>query len=117
MTEAGDQDVLLELGFESTIIYWRGPSPFFYAPIPLGLADQVRQAARVASYGWGCVPVEARLGEVAFTTALFPKDGTYLLPLKVAVRKRADVTAGDVISVEMTIRRPRSQLPPELPLI
>jgi hypothetical protein len=29
-----DEDVLLEIGFEATIIHWRGPSPYFYAPIP-----------------------------------------------------------------------------------
>ncbi len=53
------------------------------------------------------VPVEASVGGVAFTTSLFPKDGTYLLPLKVAVRRKTNVTAGDCVPVEMTIRPPR----------
>jgi hypothetical protein len=106
MSETAEEP-LLELGFESTVIYWRGPSPFFYAPIPLSDVDAVRQAARVASYGWGCVPVEATVAGVDFTTALFPKDGTYLLPLKVAVRRRANITAGDVVAVDMIIRPPR----------
>ena len=112
-----DGGVLLELSFTSTIIYWRGPAPFFYAPIPLEQADAVRRAAKVASYGWGCVPLAARIGEVDFTTALFPKDGTYLLPLKAAVRRKLDVTAGDVVAVEMTIRAPPVALPRELPII
>jgi hypothetical protein len=50
------------------------------------------------------IPVEARIGEVAFTTSLFPKDGGYLLPLKNAVRKPEGLAAGDEVSVEMTIR-------------
>ncbi|HLK25440.1 MAG TPA: DUF1905 domain-containing protein [Caulobacteraceae bacterium] len=104
---SGAGEALLAIGFESEIIYWRGPSPFFYAPIPMDLADKVREAARVASYGWGCVPVEASIGDIVFTTSLFPKDGTYLLPLKVAVRRKANITAGDVISVEMTINPPK----------
>jgi hypothetical protein len=56
------------------------------------------------TYGWGVIPVEATVGGVVFTTSLFPKDGTYLLPLKDAVRQKTNITAGDTISVDMTIR-------------
>ena len=72
-----------------------------------GAADQVealRQAARAATYGWGVVPVEATINDVTFTTSLFPKDGTYLVPLKDAVRRKTNITAGDTVSVELTIR-------------
>jgi hypothetical protein len=86
------------------VIHWRGPSPFFFAPIPPTEAEQVRRIARVATYGWGVIPVEAEIGDVAFTTSLFPKDETYLVPLKAAVRARANVTVGDEIAVALTIR-------------
>jgi hypothetical protein len=89
--------------FETKIIEWRGPAPFFYAPVPAEHVEDLRHAARVASYGWGCVPVEARIGDVTFTTSLFPKDGTYLVPLKVAVRRKANITVGDTIAVAMRI--------------
>ena len=105
MSQAGES--LLQISFEASVIYWRGPAPFFYAPIPAVHVEEVRRAARLATYGWGCVPVEAEVGGVAFTTALFPKDGTYLLPLKVAVRRQTNITAGDLIAVDMTIREPR----------
>ena len=98
--------------FESRVIYWRGPSPWFYAPVPPRHADVLRWAAKVASYGWGCVPVAARVGDVVFTTSLFPKDGAYLLPLKTSVRRKANITAGDLISVEMTVEpRPSAASP------
>jgi hypothetical protein len=90
--------------FEAEVIYWRGPSPFFYAPLPPAQAEEIRRVAKFVSYGWGVIPVEAKIGDVVFTTSLFPKDGTYLLPIKAAVRRRANVTAGDVIAVEMTLR-------------
>jgi hypothetical protein len=45
---------------------------------------------------------------VTFTTSLFPKDGAYLLPLKDAVRRKAALTAGDSIVVEMALRPPRA---------
>ena len=59
------------------------------------------------SYGWGVTPVEARIGDAAFKTSLFPKDGGYLLPLKADVRRRTNITAGDMIAVEMTIQPPQ----------
>ncbi|MGH6956000.1 MAG: DUF1905 domain-containing protein [Caulobacteraceae bacterium] len=89
--------------FEASVIYWRGPAPWFYAPVPLDEAEELKRVARLATYGWGCVPVKARIGGVDFTTSLFPKDGTYLLPLKAAVRRQLDITAGDRIVVEMTV--------------
>jgi hypothetical protein len=92
------------IAFEAVVIHWRGPAPFFYAPIPAPEADEIRQAAKLVSYGWGMIPVDAAIGDVTFYTALFPKDGTYLLPLKAEVRRRAGVTAGDRISVALTLR-------------
>jgi Domain of unknown function (DUF1905) len=91
--------------FEATVFYWRGPSPFFFAPIPAQLAAEVKQIAKHVTYGWGMIPVEAAInGGVMFRTSLFPKDGTYLLPVKAAVRRRSQVTAGDLIEVEMTVQ-------------
>jgi hypothetical protein len=97
-------DPLLHLNFEAEVVVWRGPSPYFFAPLPAVDADEIRRVARAASYGWGVIPVEATIGETAFTTSLFPRDGTYLLPLKDAVRRKAGVTAGDHIAVAMTVR-------------
>lgn len=104
-------DAFAPIRFRAEVIHWRGPSPYFFAAVPDADVETVRQAARATSYGWGVVPVAARLGEVAFETSLFPKDGGYLLPLKDAVRRKANVTAGDTIAVEMTVR-PRHGRPP-----
>ncbi len=89
--------------FEAEVIYWRGPSPYFYAPLPAKEAAEIRGLSKLVSYGWGMIPVEAQINGVAFSTALFAKDGTYYLPLKAAVRKKADVTAGDRVLVSMTV--------------
>lgn len=98
---------LLAVAFEAVVIHWRGPSPYFFVPLPGPHADAVRGLARAVTYGWGVIPVEAAVRGVAFTTSLFPKDGGYLLPLKDAVRKAAGVTAGDGVAVEMILRAPR----------
>lgn len=94
--------------FDTGIIEWRGPAPFFYAPVPQEHVEELRRLAKVVSYGWGCVPVEAQVAGVRFTTSLFPKGDTYLLPLKVAVRRKANITVGDTISVAMTLGAARA---------
>lgn len=101
---AGEAQPLPTFAFEAEVIYWRGPSPFFYASLPADQAAEIRRLARAVTYGWGMIPVDAVVGGASFYTALFPKGETYLLPLKVAVRRKADITAGDVIAVEMTLR-------------
>ena len=90
--------------FSSRIIEWRGPAPYYFAPVPGDQADDIREVAALSSYGWGVIPVEAEIGETVFTTSLFPKDGGYLLPLKNAVRAPRDLTAGDDVTVAMTVR-------------
>jgi hypothetical protein len=94
----------VHLSFDSRVIEWRGPAPFYFVPVPEEESADIREVASMATYGWGVIPVEARVAETVFETSLFPKDGGYLLPLKNAVRKPNQLSAGDVVSVEMTVR-------------
>jgi Domain of unknown function (DUF1905) len=89
------------------VIEWRGPSPYYYLPVPDEESAEIREVAAMATYGWGVIPVVARIGRIEFETSLFPKDGGYLLPLKDAVRKPQGITVGDRIGVEMTVRLQR----------
>jgi hypothetical protein len=91
------------LQFDAMIIEWRGPAPFLFAPIPDALTPEIRFAAHEASYGWGVVPVSARIGATAFTTALFPRDGGYLLPIKVAVQRAEGLAVGDAVAAQLTV--------------
>ncbi|MFG2631741.1 DUF1905 domain-containing protein [Streptomyces sp. NPDC048473] len=94
----------MKVVFTGRVIEWRGPSPFYFATVPEEQAADIREVAVLATYGWGVVPVEARIGEIAFTTSLFPKSGGYLLPLRNAVRKPQGLSAGDDVTVNMTVR-------------
>jgi hypothetical protein len=94
----------MELFFAGRVVEWRGPPPYYFIPVPEEESADIRQVAAMATYGWGVIPVQARIGEVTFTTSLFPKDGGYLLPLKNAVRKPQGLSVGDDVTVEMTVR-------------
>jgi hypothetical protein len=47
--------------------------------------------------------VTVRVGTTTFTTSLFPKDGGYIVPIKVAVRRAEGIGLGDVVELVMTI--------------
>ena len=94
----------MDLTFAGRVTEWRGPAPYYFVPVPAEESAAIREVAAMATYGWGVIPVEASIGDVHFETSLFPKDGGYLVPLKDAVRNPQQITVGDEVSVEMTVR-------------
>ena len=50
------------------------------------------------------VPIAGRIGDTDFTTALFPKDGRYVVPIKDAVRLAEGLAIGDTVTVGLVIR-------------
>jgi hypothetical protein len=56
------------------------------------------------TYGWGMIPVRARIGETEWTTAMFPKNGRYVLPVKDIVRTAEGLLDGDIAAVHVSIR-------------
>jgi hypothetical protein len=89
------------LQFSGEIIYWRGPAPFHFVMMPAQESVELQASAAELTYGWGCIPARGRIGETAFTTALFPRDGSYAVPVKVAVRRAEGLELGDVVSVRL----------------
>lgn len=96
-------DPLVRLDFEAVLIEWRGPAPFVFAPIPDRHSGEITHAARQASYGWGVVPVAAVIGRTRFATSLFPRNGGYLLPAKVAVQRAESIGPGARVSAHIEI--------------
>jgi hypothetical protein len=94
----------MEFEFEGRVVEWRGPAPFYFVDIPNEESDDIKVAAKGIEY-WGQVPVTARIGNTDFSTALFPKEGRYLLPLKNAVRKSAQIELDQIVAVELSLER------------
>ena len=77
--------------FSGEVWFWRGPSPYHFVTVPEGESAELHALSALVSYGWGMVPVEARIGSTRWATSLWPKNGGYVVPLKDRVRKsRAD---------------------------
>jgi hypothetical protein len=85
------------------MIEWRGPSPFYFVPVPEGASKKIKAIAAQLTYGWGVIPVLAKIGKTDFSTALIPKDGLYYLPIKNAVRFAEELGVGSDVSVSITL--------------
>ena len=44
---------MTQVAFRGPVIEWRGPAPFHFVAVPDEWYGEVREAARIASYGWG----------------------------------------------------------------
>ncbi len=55
------------------------------------------------TYGWGMIPVTARIGETGWKASLFPKDGRYIVPVKASARKAEELEIGDMVTVRLAV--------------
>ena len=93
----------MQMEFTGPVWFWKGPAPWHFVTVPDDESGALEAVSPMVTYGWGMIPVEVQVGAAQWSTALFPKDGRYLVPLKDVVRKRLGVSDGDVIAVELTI--------------
>ena len=101
----GGTDGSLDLAFGGELWYWRGPAPFHFITVPRDAARAIHAVASSVTYGWGMIPVMVRIGNSVWETALWPKDGGYVVPIKDAFRKAEGLVLGDTVDVELVIRR------------
>jgi Domain of unknown function (DUF1905) len=93
----------MDMAVTGEIIFWRGPAPWHFVPLPERESAELQDNLDVFSYGWGCIPVRARIGDTSYTTSLFPKDGRYLVPIKTAVRRAEGLELGDVVTIRLNV--------------
>lgn len=94
----------MDFEFDGPVIEWRGPAPFYFVRIPEEESADIKFAAKGLEY-WGQVPVVVHISGIEFGTALFPKGGRYLVPLKDAVRKAAGIEVHQVLAVGLNVGR------------
>jgi hypothetical protein len=94
----------MDFEFEGPVIEWRGPAPFYFVLIPEEESADIKFAAKGMTY-WGQVPVVVRIGDIQFGTALFPKNGQYLIPLKDVVRRSAGIELDQLLAVGLNVGR------------
>ena len=90
----------------SLLWIWKGEAAgrWHFITVPEEQSGEIKAHALGLPRGFGSVRVEARIGEVAWRTSVFPlNSGGYLLPVKAEVRKKADIAAGDEVTVRLEL--------------
>jgi hypothetical protein len=91
----------------SLLWIWKGSDAagrWYFITVPEEQCDEIRAHALLGPRGFGSVKVEARIDEVVWRTSVFPlNSGGYLLPVKKEIRSRANIAAGDEVTVELEL--------------
>ena len=79
-----------------------------FVTLPAEVADDVRHRAGEPG-GFGSVRVRAEAGSTAWDTSVVPdtQSGSFVLPVKKAVRAAAGVEEGDELTVTLAVREDR----------
>lgn len=92
-------------GFEADLwLYSAAKASWHFVTVPAEISHRIRFLAGRTN-GFGSIRVRACIGESRWSTSLFPDKATgcYFLPLKADVRRAQAISAGDRVSVELTI--------------
>ena len=91
----------------SLLWIWKGSDAagrWYFITVPDEQSDEIRAHAFGNPRGFRSVKVEARIEGVVWRTSIFPlNSGGYLLPVKKEVRSRANIGAGDEVTVELEL--------------
>jgi hypothetical protein len=91
----------------SLLWIWKGSDAagrWYFITVPEEESDEIRAHAFGNPRGFRSVKAEARIDDVIWRTSIFPlNSGGYLLPIKKEVRCRADLSAGDEVTVELKL--------------
>jgi hypothetical protein len=93
----------MDLEFTGEMWFWKGPAPWHFVTVPEDDCAELEETSSFVSYGWGMIPVEARIGDTGWRTSLFPKDRRYVVPVKAWVRKAEGLEVGDTVTVRLVV--------------
>jgi hypothetical protein len=94
---------MLKFEISGTVIEWRGPAPFYFLPTPIEVTEEIETYKRELTYGWGVIPAKVTIGTTTVTTSLIPRDGSFYIPLKDAIRKPNGIELGDQIRLNLSL--------------
>ena len=94
----------MTIEFKGKIFYWRGPAPFLFVAVPEEPSRDIKAISAMVTYGWGVIPVHARIGKTEWTTSLFPKEGRYLVPIRKSVQKSENLEVDATVTIRLEVR-------------
>lgn len=98
--------MLDRLEFRAELWLSAGPGGWTFVTLPAECADQIRfYLGNGKRRTWGMIRVRARIGSSEWDTTIWPDkpSGSFLLPVKAAVRRSQKVAAGAKADVSLTL--------------
>ena len=94
----------MEWDFNAEVWLWKADAAWHFITVPEEAADEIEDMA-VNRSGFGSVRVEVAIGSTTWRTSLFPSKevGSFILPIKKAVRVAEGLEVGDACSVHLRI--------------
>jgi hypothetical protein len=81
-----------------------GKAGWYFVTIKKEDSEEIKQDFMWPRRGFGAIPVMVTIGKTSWKTSIFPeKAGTYLLPLKKAVRVKEEIKEGDRILITLKV--------------
>jgi len=94
----------MNIEFNGKIWFWKGPAPWYFVTVPAPQGRAIKAISASVTYGWGVIPVTVRIGQSKWQTSLFPKEGSYLVPIKASVRAAEQLVEGDTVTIHLEVR-------------
>ena len=98
----------LSYAFTATLWHYPGEAGWHFLTLPEELAAEIREDTATVRRGFGSVKITATVSGHNWSTSLFPdsRSGTYLLPVKKAIRTAAGLEVGDQVAVHLEVPEP-----------
>ncbi len=90
----------------SKVVVYPGMAAWRFLIVPQQTGREIKETFGKYAKGWGSLPVSVTIGTTTWATSIFPdkKSGTYLLPLKAAVRKTEHILDEDRVRFTFMLR-------------
>jgi hypothetical protein len=84
---------------------WQHEGSWVFVSLPKSLAIEIRQLNQWQEAGWGRFPVAIGIGTHTWKTSMWfdTKHQTYLIPLKLEVRKKLNITCDQLLEVTLIL--------------
>jgi hypothetical protein len=101
-----DADVVI-VDFDAELWNWdaRRAESWTFVSLPAEASEEIRELADGPRRGFGSLRVRVTLGASTWTTSIFPDSarGTYVLPIKRAIRTAEALDTGDIATVTVEL--------------
>jgi hypothetical protein len=91
--------------FTAELWEWEGKAAWHFVSLPEDITDEIDERHGDDAGGFGSVKVEVTIGSSRWQTSIFPdtKRGTFILPVKKAVRTAEDLVDGSPAEVSIRV--------------